>query len=97
MLSFIRILNCLVSVCISHRSGIRDSSVVGAGNFFLFITVSRQALGQPPTQRLTEALSLGVKRPRREADYLPSSSAEVKNAWRYASIPPIHFNGVVLS
>jgi hypothetical protein len=28
---------------------------------------------------------------------LPPSSAEVKNAWSYTSIPPIHLHGVVLS
>jgi hypothetical protein len=29
----------------------------------------------------------GVKRPGREADHSPPSSAEVKNAWRYTSTP----------
>jgi len=38
-----------------------------------------------------------VKRPGREADYQPPSSAEVKNAWNYTSSPPVHLNGVVLS
>jgi hypothetical protein len=33
------------------------------------------------------ALSLGVKRPEREADNSPPSSAEVKNAWSYTSTP----------
>jgi hypothetical protein len=28
----------------------------------------------------------GVKRPGREADHSPQSSAEVKNAWRYTSL-----------
>jgi hypothetical protein len=41
--------------------------------------------------------SLGVKRPGREADHSPPSSAEVKNAWSCTSIPPIHLHGVVLS
>jgi hypothetical protein len=44
---------------------------------FLFTTASRTALGptQPPNQSEPEALSLGVKRPRREADHsLPSSA-----------------------
>jgi hypothetical protein len=38
------------------------------------------ALGptQPPIQWVLEALSLGVKRPGREADHSPPSSAEVK-------------------
>jgi hypothetical protein len=54
---------------------------------FLFTTESRTALGhtQPPIQWVTGALSLGVKRPGREADHSPLSSDEVKNAWRYTS------------
>jgi hypothetical protein len=49
---------------------------------FLFTTASRTALGptQPPTQRVPEVLSLGVKRPRHEADHPPTSSAEVKES-----------------
>jgi hypothetical protein len=47
---------------------------------FLFITAYRTALGltQIPIQWLPEALSLGVKRPGREADHSPPSGAEVK-------------------
>jgi hypothetical protein len=46
---------------------------------FIF-TASRQALGptQHPIQWAQGALSLGVKRPGREADHSPTSSAEVK-------------------
>jgi hypothetical protein len=60
----------------------------GLGNF-LFTTVSRTALGptQLPIQWVLGALSLGVKRPEREADHSPPSSAEVKNAWSYTSTP----------
>jgi hypothetical protein len=49
---------------------------------FLFTTVFRTALGptQPPIQRVSGALSLGLKRLGREADHSPPSSAEVKNA-----------------
>jgi hypothetical protein len=45
-----------------------------------FLYHIRNALGptQPPIQWLTGALSLGVKRPGREADHSPLSSAEVK-------------------
>jgi hypothetical protein len=66
---------------------------------FLFTTVSRTVLGptQPPIQLVQGALSLGVKRPGREADEPPPSIAEVKNAWNYTSIPTVHLNGVVLS
>jgi hypothetical protein len=59
---------------------------------FLFTTVSRTALGptQPPIQWVLGALSLGVKRPGREADLSPPSSAKV-NAWSYTSTPPYVF------
>jgi hypothetical protein len=47
---------------------------------FLFTTASRTVLGptQPPIQWVPGAFSLGVKRPRREADHSPTSSTEVK-------------------
>jgi len=47
---------------------------------FLYTTASKMALGptQPLVQWVPGALSLGVKRPGREADHLPPSSAEVK-------------------
>jgi hypothetical protein len=37
------------------------------------------------------ALSLGVKRPEREAGHSPPSSAEVKNVWSYTSTPQYTF------
>jgi hypothetical protein len=33
----------------------------------------------------------------REANHSPPSSAEVKNAWSYTSIPQVHLHCVVLS
>jgi hypothetical protein len=36
-------------------------------------------------------LSPGIKRPGREADYSPQTSAEVKNTWIYTSTPPYAF------
>jgi hypothetical protein len=47
---------------------------------FLFTTAFRTALGptQPPIQWVPRALSLGIKRPRCEADHSPPSSAEVE-------------------
>jgi hypothetical protein len=55
---------------------------------FLFTTASRTALGptQLPIQWVPRALSLGVKRPEREADHSPPPSADVKNAC-YTSTP----------
>jgi hypothetical protein len=45
----------------------------------------------------TRGSFLGVKRPGREADHSPPSSAEVKNEWSYTSTPPVRLHGVVLS
>jgi hypothetical protein len=60
---------------------------------FLFTTASRTALEptQPPIQWVPGAISLGVKRPGREADHLPPSSAEVKSTWSYTSTPQYAF------
>jgi len=65
---------------------------------FLFTIASRPALGptQPHMQWVPSALSLGVKRPGREADYSHPSSADVKNVWSYTSTPPVRVHGVVL-
>jgi hypothetical protein len=56
---------------------------------FLLTTAFRPAPGppQPPIESVAGVLSLGVKRPKCEADHSPSSSAEVKNAWSYTSTP----------
>jgi len=51
-------------------------------HIFVESTVSRTVLGpiQPPIHWVPGALSLAVKRPRREADHSLPSSARVKNA-----------------
>jgi hypothetical protein len=63
---------------------------------FLFTTVSRQELRltQSPIRWVLGALSLRVKRPGREADHSPPSSAEVKKAppIRLHVMVPIFFN-----
>lgn len=38
---------------------------------------------------------MNVKRPEREAGYLPTSSAEVKIVRSYTSTPTVHIHGVV--
>jgi hypothetical protein len=87
--------------------GIFSSRMIGVLGFnsrrgrgiFLFTTASRTDLRptQPPIQWVSGVLSLGVKRPGREAEHSLPSSAEVKNAWSYTSTPPICLHGVVLS
>jgi hypothetical protein len=51
---------------------------------------------QPPIQWVKEAFSLGVKRPRCEADHSPPSSAEVKKCVELYLHSPIHLHGAVL-
>jgi hypothetical protein len=64
----------------------------------IMIKLSIPAVGsnEPPIQSAPGALSLGVKRPEREADHSPPSSAEVKFSWSYTSTPPVPLHGVVL-
>jgi hypothetical protein len=59
----------------------------------LFVTATRSALGstQLLMQWTWEALSLGVKRPGREANHPPPTSAGVKNARSYNSTPQYIF------
>jgi hypothetical protein len=56
-------------------------SIPGRGRKFVSIPVSRPALGptQSSTQWVKGAVFPGVKRPGREADNWPPTSAEVKN------------------
>jgi len=56
------------------------------------------ALGptEPPIQLAAEVLSLGVKRPRREAEDSLPSFAEVK-AWIYTSTSPVRLHSMALS
>jgi hypothetical protein len=70
----------------------RSSSPCRVKNF-LFSTSSRPALGptQPRIQWVPGALSPRVKKPGREADHWPPTSAEVKKTWIYTSTPPYGF------
>jgi hypothetical protein len=66
----------------------------GAGNFSLHHRVQNGSGAHPASYPMdTGAFSLAVKRPGREADHSPPSSAEVKNAWSCTSTPPIRLHG----
>jgi hypothetical protein len=69
----------------------RDSRVrfpAGAGNFSLPHRAQNGSGGLPaPIQWVPGALSLGVKRPGREADRSPPSSAEVKECVELYPLP----------
>jgi hypothetical protein len=67
-------------------SGVRVR--VGMGIFLLTpASIPAQRPTQPPVQLVPGFLFLGVKRPGREADHSPPSSAEVRSAWSYTSTP----------
>jgi hypothetical protein len=67
------------------------------GNFSLHNRVHSVSEAHPASYLVGNRGSFpGVKRPEREADHSPPSSAEVKNAWSYTSTTPIHPHGVVL-
>jgi hypothetical protein len=87
--NFIRYMTS-VGTCWTTRG--RNSSPRVVNNFHFYMT-SKPALG--PTQLhigwVTVALSLGVKRPGREADHLPPTSTEVKETWVYTSTHPCAF------
>jgi len=73
-------------------------SVSSRDTSFLFISAFRPALG--PTSLLSNGyrvLSSAGKAADAWADYWPSSSADVKNAWSYASTPPTRNHGAVLN
>jgi hypothetical protein len=69
--------------------GVRSLSP-GRGRVFLLSTSSRPVLEptQRPIQWVAGALSPGAKRPGREADHTPPTTAEVKNIWIYTFTPP---------
>jgi hypothetical protein len=92
--------NSSVAIALGYGLDDRGSRVrfpAGAGNF-LFTTASRTALGptHPPIQWIIGALSLGVKRPMRETDHSPPSSAEVKECMELYLHSPIRLHDVVL-
>jgi hypothetical protein len=68
-------------------------------DFFSSLPRSGRLWGSPSllSNRNQEHIPPGVKRPDREPDHSPPSSAEVKNAWSYAFTPPIRLHVVVLS
>jgi hypothetical protein len=59
---------------------------------FLFTTASRLALGPTVFYPMgNRTLSLGAKRPEREADHSIPSGAKVRNVWNYTSTPQYAF------
>jgi hypothetical protein len=72
--------------------GSRVRYPAGAGNFSLHHRVQNGSGAHPASYTMGTRDSFpGVKRPGREADHSPPSSAEVKNAWSYISTPQYAF------
>jgi hypothetical protein len=72
--------------------GSRVRFPAGAGNFSLHHRVQNGSGAQPASCPMdTRGSFPGVRRPGREADHSPSSSAEVKYAWNYTPTPQYVF------
>jgi hypothetical protein len=76
--------------CSAGWSGVRVP--VWAGNF----SHHRVQTGSE-AHPVSYAFFLWAKRPGREADHSPPSSAEVNYAWNFTVTPPIRLHGMVLS
>jgi hypothetical protein len=80
-----------------HDRGSRVRFPAGAGNFSLHHSVQNGSGAHPASYpKGTGDFFLGIKRPRREDDNSPLSSAEVKNAWNYTSTPQYIFMALCL-
>jgi len=86
---FVRIRGNSVSVMTRLRAGRPRFNPRQGQGMFLLVTASRPALEptQYPIKWEPGVVSLEVKRSVSEVDHSPASSAEVKNAWSYTSIP----------
>jgi hypothetical protein len=84
-----------VGIALGYGLADRGSRVrfpAGAGNFSLHHNVQNGSGAHPSSYPMGNRGSFrGVKRPGREADHSPPSSAEVKNAWSYTSTPQYAF------
>jgi hypothetical protein len=65
--------------------------LVGSPRLLIQFIRSYHCILYPQPEDTPGALSLGVKRPGREADHSPPSSDEVKYAWSYTSTPQFVF------
>jgi hypothetical protein len=89
---YITIIGHTAQIGLAGRLRSWSSSPGGSKNFHFSMSsrLTRRST-QPPIQCVTGALSPEVKRPGRDADHSPPTSAEVKKTWIYSSIPPYAF------
>jgi hypothetical protein len=83
----------VVGIATGYGLGDREVGVRVPVGSRIFSKSSRPALRstQPHIQWVPGALSAGLKRPGREADHSPPTSAEVMKMWIYTSAPPYVF------
>jgi hypothetical protein len=90
-----------VGIALGHGLDDRGSRVrfpAGAGNFSLHHRLQNGSGAHPVSYTMgTRGSFPGVKRPGREADHSPPSSAEVKECVELYLHSPIRLHGVVLS
>jgi len=88
----------IVTMLWAGQLGFNSWQVQGNGLSYLMATTSRPSLGptQPHIHWVLGALSLGL-RPGHEADHLPPSSAEIKNACNYTPTPQYVFMALCLT
>jgi hypothetical protein len=89
----------LSSPMISYKVTFSHRHPAGAENFSLHHRVKTGSGTHPASYSIGTRVSFpGVRRPGRESDHSPPSSAEVRNEWNYTSPPPpTSFHGVMLS
>jgi hypothetical protein len=79
-------------VTTGRTTGVQFPAGAITGFFSLRHRVQTSSGAQPASiQQIQEDFTPEVKRPGREADHSPPSSAEVKNAWSYTSTSPYVF------
>jgi hypothetical protein len=78
--------------------GSRVRLPAGAGNFYIHHRVQNGSGAHPASYPMgIRGPFLGVKRPEREADHSPPSSADVKECVELYLHSPVRLHGVVLS
>jgi hypothetical protein len=85
-----------VGTALGYRLDDRGSRIrfpAGTGNFSLHHRFQNGSGAHPASYPMGARVSF----PGREADHTPPFSAEVKNARKYTSTPPIRLHGVMLS
>ena len=78
-----------------NRAGIAHYTVQGSNPNRAKILFSTGSEVDPAFYSLVIVIFFsGLRRPGRDIDYSPPSSAEVKSSWSYTSTSPVYFHGV---